>query len=251
MSPTAYEWKGSLLSAVFLLTGDIGSAWPAVIDAWAAAGLLDVGKATVLELPVERVTYESVMSGPGSREIAWDRESVFKVLLWLRQRLAVRLLLPLADTPDLEEVRVDVVANPDDSLSVYIEAPYDAVCATGTEGDQARRFRAFLNTSCRFFAPDLFLVGYVGEEARLDSLSDLLRDPDRVADWAFYGRAVVPTLGRGPQNYRAARDWRRVGVSGLFVRWSDWAQGPGAPDFWRDAVRSGLGQVGISQRPAS
>jgi len=237
-------WEGTWLSAVFLSTRRIDRLWPDLVRAWNEEGLFDSGQAHVLNVSPERVSHRYLMETPNIPflpEVAWqdglgDLEAV------LMGHVATRLYLPTG-APDVGEVMVDVILNHDDTVSVYVNVPCDEVCRGETTTIRQGRVDQFLAEAERFFDPELFDIGTVGEEVQLYGPAQLAGGVDLVTDWAFYGAALAGRLRAQATDVKfRAREWRDIPGGGLFVRWADWDALPEVPDVWKGAVQTAVAE---------
>jgi len=237
-----YDWKGTRLGAAFLVLGG-ARLWPEIFQSWAMSGLLNSGEAVLFGVSPQRVTFgvvQNLEEASWLPRIAWQ-ENPAPLAAATRDAFPWELTLFLHQSVGLAEVKLHFVVNQDDTLTIYIEAPYEEVF--GVHGVRCRQgnLHRFITTSTWFFLPELCSVGVIDEESRIDGLTHILACPEKVADWAFYGRAMTRILAvvlrRSPVQ---PSDCRAIASGGMFVRWSDWGSTSAAPPAWISAVDTGL-----------
>lgn len=227
-------WPGTFLSAVFLAPSKVWTALPGLLARWGDAGLLLRGSAKWLELPPTQVSYEAVMNGPRGYETAWC-DGVTSLVEQARKATLLQLSFPIGWEHGQGELTLDLVVNPDNSVGVYLNAPYAEVYEQQPPQMGHLNIERFVSFACLLFAPSEFILGVIGEEARLSGLTEESAWPD---DWAFYGadlsKDLLPLLASLSTQ---AQDIRQVGAGGVFVRWTRWDEPTRSPQEWRWALR--------------
>lgn len=239
-----YQWTGTWLSAAFLATTDIRNKWGALLNQWAESGMLECGKASLITMPPSQVTFESFQDPSYEPDIDWCSGPA-GILPKLESHLFVHLFLVVTNSNALKEVRLDVNVNRDNSVTISVSAPYQEIYAEQPYDTRIASLNQFIDVCCRLFNPNLFVIGIVDEEARIDGVASLKNEQHRVADWVFYGAEMTSILkSTGYQSQAVPKEWRDLRDGGLFVRWSDWeAIHEQPPGTWQETVLSTLAKV--------
>lgn len=227
-------WPGTLLSAVFLAPSLFWTALPTLLAKWAGTGLLVRGTARWLALHPTQVSYDAVMTGASDLETVWT-DDITPLVKQADTAALVQLTFPFKWEHGQGELTMDVVVNADDSVGVYLNAPYSEIYEEQSREIGLANIDRFVMVSCSLFDPSVFSLGYIGEEARFGGLANETHWPD---DWAFYGSRLFPSLSPVLASLRTqAQDIRQLDGGGIFVRWTSWEEPPNSPNEWLAAVQ--------------
>lgn len=226
-------WSGTFLSAAFLAPPPFWSTLPGLLVQWRDAGLLDRGIARWLDLRPDLVSYDAVMAGPPSSETHWEG-GIATLLDHVSRETLTQPRFPVEWVHGQGELSVDFMVNPDDSVGVYLNAPYSDVYQLQPLETGQSNIDRFVDAACALFSPTVFVVGKIDEEAQLPGLTEVRSLPD---DWAFYGAGVSQHLFPLLSAFSAKADIRRINEVGLFVRWTRWDERPLCPPEWRTTLR--------------
>jgi len=227
------SWRGTFLSAVYLAPSSFWVALPQLMIKWSDSGLLSRGTARWLDLHPEQVSYEAVMDGPSGFETAWEVNPE-SLLHHVTRSTLIQVTLPFEWEDGSGELRMDLVVNPDNSVCLYLNAPYASIYEQHPRREGQSNIDRFVNAACMLFSPSVFSVGFIGEEAQLPGITEAEAWPD---DWAFYGVGVAEDLFPLVTSLASqAQEIRYVEQGGLFVRWTRWEEHPTSPEAWRLAL---------------
>lgn len=224
------NWPGTFLSAVFVAPSSLWIALPKVLAEWHESGILSSGTAKWMKLPPTQVSYDAVMIGPPCYETAWSDD----VTALLEQAIKASLLQLTFSFPwehGQGQVILDVMVNSDNSVGLYLNAPYSQVYEEQSPQVGHLNIDRFVDLACLMFSPSEFVLGVINEEAQLPGLTEESEWPD---DWAFYGvglsKLLYPLL---TSLSTQSPDIRKVHGGGLFVRWTRWEEPTTSPKEWR------------------
>ncbi|MDP3487138.1 MAG: hypothetical protein Q8S19_04295, partial [Bacillota bacterium] len=172
-----------------------------------------------------------------SYETSWDGGAEA-----LADRATTHTLVGLEVPFEWEEgtgaIRMHIIVNDDDSLAIYVDAPYFEVYERHPQHHGVANIERFIRLASCVFAPSVFLYGHIGVESYLPSLQNILALRAEITDdWAFYGKDLVPHLRILDTLRHQAVQCTEIGQDGVFVRWSNWWQNAYSPQAWKDSLK--------------
>lgn len=229
-------WAGSYISAAFLADRHFWVRYPSLLRSWDRTGLLQRGPGEWILVNPKAASYEETFSQAESHSFEWN--SIERLVDQATNTLITELTIPFQWVHRQGELRVHAITNQDDSVTVYIDAPSSHVYDGLPDTIGLENIRRFSQVAKALFEPHVFLVGHIGEETQLPSLSWLKEHPTRLPyDWAFYGASLSYALRTAACGLaHQAAEVLDINGTGLFVRWTSWEQGETCPPSWRNAL---------------